>query len=68
MLFQRWPKARTSLGASFNGRVRWVTDRGTVQWIAFRNREVLDRGEEPFRNQGQVGQARDRIRRLVEGL
>ena len=45
----------------------WVTPNGTVQWIAFRGRTVLEQGEEPFRN-GQVGQARDRIRRKVEGL
>jgi len=46
----------------------WVTDHGTVQWIAFRGRQILDRGEEPFRNEGQVEQARARIRRLVEEL
>lgn len=46
----------------------WVTDRGTVEWIAFRSRQIIDRGEEPVRNPGQIDQARERIRRHVEGL
>jgi hypothetical protein len=46
----------------------WVGDDGTVHWIAFRDREVLDRGTEPFRGPGQVDRARERIRRIVEEL
>lgn len=45
----------------------WVSAESTVRWIAFRGGAVLDRGEEPFRN-GQVDQARQRIRQQVEDL
>lgn len=46
----------------------WLTDHETVQWVAFRDREVIGRGEQPLRNRNQVAQARARIRRLVEDL
>ena len=46
----------------------WVTNQGTVRYIAFRDGMVLDRGSEPLAHPQHVDRARDRIRRHVESL
>lgn len=63
--------AATTLEMHRSGRkvwADWVTLADTVRYIAFLDGQVLDRGSEPLRGPNQVGNAREAIRRHVEGL
>ena len=46
----------------------WATPESTLRWIAFRGRQVIGEGEEPFSGPNQIDQARQRVRRTVEDL